>query len=378
MISKKFLRVMPAVLVAANVLIPCALTAQGAVATASQGVDKPKVGKDGKPKEAKAKRGVMTFFDRTNEAPPIAITLTTNMKRIRGDKGDDAPWRTGTLKYTGADGKEVVVPIQLKTRGIWRRKNCDFPPVRFNFNREAVRNTVFTGMNRPKLVSYCRNDDTYEQYVLQEYQLYRIYNMFTPNSHKARLVTMTYADETGKVQATRPAIILEEPEELADRVNSKLMREKGAGPDFMEPFHNALVGVFEYMIGNTDWSIFALHNIELLTQPDGNVIPVPMDFDFSGVVHARYATPDEKLNIHSVRERLFRGYCGPPDQWAKVIDLFKQKRDSIYALYSDPIGKLMKKDQVDETLKYYDDFYKTINDPRSVKREIIEPCVSGR
>jgi hypothetical protein len=233
-------------------------------------------------------------------------------------------------------------------------------------------------LNRPKLVSYCRNDDTYEQYVLQEYQLYRIYNMFTPASSKARLVTMTYADEGGKVQAKRFAILLEEPEEVADRFGQKIMREKGAGPDFMEPHHNALVGIFEYMIGNTDWSIFALHNIMLLSQPDGNVVPVPFDFDFSGVVNARYATPDPKLSITRVRERLFRGYCGPQEEWNKVIDQFKQGKDAIYALYSDPIGKLMKPDQVKNTLEYYDDFYKVINDPKKVKREIVEPCISGR
>lgn len=375
---KKILRAVMASAFAASFVIPSVLIAQTA-ATTPQGTDKaPKLDKNGKPKEAKAKRGEMTFFDRTNEAPPLAITLTTNIKKLRGDKGDNTPWRNATLKYTGTDGKEVSIPVQVKTRGIWRQHHCDFPPVRFNFNREAVRNTVFTGMNRPKLVSYCRNDDTYEQYVLQEYQVYRIYNMFTPNSHRARLVTMTYADESGKVEATRSAILLEEPEQLANRVNTKLVKEKGAGPDFMEPFHNALVGIFEYMIGNTDFSIFALHNIELLAQPDGNVIPVPMDFDFAGVVNARYATPDEKLSITSVRQRLFRGYCGPEAEFQKVADLFKQKKDSIYALYSDPIGKLMKKDQVNQTLKYYDDFYKVINDPRSVKRELIEQCVSGR
>jgi hypothetical protein len=325
----------------------------------------------------KAARGAATFYNVTNEAP-LEVTLTTNLKRIRGDKGDNAPWRQGTLSYTGADGKPVSIPVQLKTRGIWRKKNCDFPPVRFNFNREAVRNTVFTGLNRPKLVSYCRDDDTYEQYVLQEYQLYRIYNMFTPASSKARLITMTYADESGKVSAKRHAILLEEPEEVADRFGSKMVKEKGAGPDFMEPHHNALVGIFEYMIGNTDWSIFALHNIMLLSQPDGNVVPVPFDFDFSGVVNARYATPDPKLSISNVRERLFRGYCGPQEEWTKVIDMFKQKKDSIYALYSDPIGKLMKPDAVRNTLEYYDDFYKVINDPKKVKREIVEPCIAGR
>lgn len=376
---KRILRVV-ATATFAGAILPSLLIAQNEQLTATaQGTTpkEPKLGKDGKPKPVKAARGPATFFNVSNEAP-IEVTLTTNIKRIKGDRGDDAPWRQGTLSYTGSDGKSVTIPMQLKTRGIWRKKNCDFPPVRFNFNREAVRATIFTGLNKPKLVSYCRNDDTYEQYVLQEFQLYRIYNMFTPASPKARLVTMTYADEGGKVQAKRFAILVEEPEEVADRFGQKIIKEKGAGPDFMEPHHNALVGIFEYMIGNTDWSIFALHNIMLLSQPDGNVVPVPSDFDFSGVVNARYATPDPKLSISRVRERLFRGYCGPEEEWNKVIEQFKQGKDKIYALYSDPIGKLMKPDMAKSTLDYYDDFYKVINDPKATKREIFKACVSGR
>jgi len=377
---KKILRVATTSALFAGAFLPSVLAAQTeqlSATTQGSGAKEPKIGKDGKPKPVKAARGPAMFFNATGEGP-LEVTLKTNMKRIRGDKGDEAPWRQGTLSYSNLDGKQVTIPVQLKTRGIWRRKNCDFPPVRFNFNREAVRGTLFTGMNRPKLVSYCRNDDTYEQYVLSEYQLYRIYNLLTPASHRARLVTMTYADESGKVEAKRHAILLEEPEEVADRFGSKLVKEKGAGPDFMEPHHNALVGVFEYMIGNTDWSIFALHNILLLSQPDGNVIPVPFDFDFSGVVNSRYATPDPKLSIGRVRERLFRGYCGPEAEWTKVIDQFKEKKESIYALYSDTIGKLMKPDLVKNTLEYYDDFYKVINDPKAVRREIVKPCVTGR
>jgi len=76
----------------------------------------------------------------------------------------------------------------------------------------------------------------------------------------------------------------------------------------------------------------------------GNVIPVPMDFDFSGVVNARYATPDPKINITRVRERLFRGYCVPAEEFTKVFEQFRQGKAPIYALYDDTIGKLMRKD----------------------------------
>jgi len=367
-VSAAVLALMPAAVARAQAV--GAQVAQGPQAGAKQKKDKAD-------KEAKAKLKATTAFYEKNDEPPLAVTLTTNIKKIRGDKGETGPWRDATLSYV-KDGKPVVIPIKIKTRGIWRKKNCEFPPVRFNIARETSVGTVFYGLDRPKLVSYCRDDDMYEQYVLQEFQLYRIYNKLTPMSHRARLIKMTYADEGGKVQTTRAAIMLEEPSVLAERLGLNLVKEKGAGPDFMEPHHGALVGVFQYFIGNTDFSIFALHNIELLSQPDGNVLPVAFDFDFSGVVNARYATPDPKVNITRVRDRIFRGYCVPAEEYTKVFEQFRQGKEPIYALYQDEIGKLMRKDYVESTIKYYDDFYKTINNPRDANREIVKSCITGR
>lgn len=307
---------------------------------------------------------------------PIALTLTTNIKRIRGDHGDKKPWRDATISYTDSAGKVVTVPAKLKTRGIWRLKNCDFPPVFVNFSREQTKGTLFNGLDKPKLTSFCRDDDNYEQYVLQELELYRIYRLLTPISHKARLLEMTYTDSaSGKVFAKRAAILLEEPQFMAARIGGPLMKVKGATAEDLEPFHNALVGVFEYFIANTDFSISGLHNIELVTDSIGTVYPIPFDFDFSGAVNARYATTDPSLSITRVRQRLFRGYCGPADELNKAVALFKDKKDAIYGLYKDPIGKMLRPKLADETLEYYDEFYKVINDPKKVRREMSEQCL---
>jgi len=134
--------------------------------------------------------------------------------------------------------------------------------------------------------------------------------------------------------------------------------------------------VFQYMIGNTDFSVAGLHNVELLFKDDGTVMPIAYDFDFAGAVNAKYAVPDERLNLPNVRQRLFRGYCAPADSYARAFTLFKEKKPEIYALYNDEIGKLMDKGQVKQTLRYFDEFYDTIGDPRSVKRSIIEPCIA--
>src|SRR5437763_1282666 len=83
--------------------------------------------------------------------------------------------------------------------------------------------------DKPKLVNHCRDDDTYEQYVLQEFQLYRVLHLLTPGSHVARLVRMSYADSAnGKVIATRYGFIQEEPTEVADRLQAKQVKLKGA------------------------------------------------------------------------------------------------------------------------------------------------------
>lgn len=306
---------------------------------------------------------------------PLDVTFTTNIRRLRMDKGATAPWRAATFSYLGADQKPVVVPIRVRTRGIWRLKSCAFPPVRLNFAGASTTGTVFEGLDKPKLVNHCQDHENYEQYLLQELQLYRVYRLLTPVSHAARLLRVTYADSaTGRATATRFAFMMEDLAVVAARAGGKGIEHKGAGPGDLDPHHDALAGVFQYMIGNTDYSVAGLHNVELVQLPDGNTLQVAYDFDFSGAVNARYATTDPSLPIKRVRERLFRGYCVDKDVFTKVFTLFNAKKDDIYALYRDDIGKLLAPRTVNETLKYFDEFYRTINDPRESKREILDEC----
>ena len=310
---------------------------------------------------------------------PIEVTLTTNIGQIRGDKGTDPPWRPATISYTGVDGSLVNVPLKARTRGIWRLKRCDFPPMRLNFSGETSKGSIFHHLDKPKLVSYCQDRDMYEEYILEEFQLYRIYQLLTPISHKARLLKFSYADSgSGKIRAKRYGFIMEEPSALGARLGGKVMEQKGALPGDLDPFQDALFGVFQYMIGNTDFSVSALHNVELYFGNDGIVAPIAYDFDFAGVVNATYAVPDEKLGIVNVRQRVFRGYCTDPGEYAKVFALFKEKKPEIYALYADSIGKLMDRGNVRSTLKYFDEFYETIGDSRAAKRSIIEACIARR
>jgi hypothetical protein len=160
-------------------------------------------------------------------------------------------------------------------------------------------------------------------------------------------------------------------------VGGKVIPTTGAGPADLDPHESALFGVWQYFIGNTDFSISALHNVALLAR-DTSYFPVAFDYDWSGAVNSRYAHPSPLLpQIRMVTQRLMRGYCAPAAEYEKVFALFREKKDAIYALYRDSLAAQMRPNVVNNTLKYFDDFYKTINNPRDAKREIIEACLGG-
>jgi hypothetical protein len=304
----------------------------------------------------------------------ISFTLTTNLRAITRARSGEPRYHMGKLTYSDTGAAPITIPLRVRGRGHWRRANCEMPPLLLNFWTDSSKKTLFARLDRGRLVVHCRNNDTYAQYVLQEFQLYRIYNLLTPFSHRARLAHVTYVDSaSGRQIAARHGFILEDDDDMAARNGGKQNELKGAKVGDLDPYTDALVGVFQYLIGGTDWSVAGLHNIQLVSLPDGVVHAVAYDFDWSGAVNASYAKPDYRLPITVVRQRLFRGYCAPPEQFARVFALFNEQKPAIYALYSDHVGRLMNPDVARRTLEYFDDFYETINDPRRAA-DLVRSC----
>jgi hypothetical protein len=315
------------------------------------------------------------FFEDTR---PLEVTITANLGQLRRDKRADAPYRPATLSYKDSTGRAVTIPLRVQTRGIWRLKNCDYPPLKLNFQRAQTRRTAFAGQDAQKLVVPCRNGAEYDQLVLQEYNVYRIQQLLSPFAHRARLLKLSYADSaTGAVVGQpRWAFVIEDMDEMLARLGGVEMKVKGGQPADFSPYHTALTGVFMYMIGGTDFSIHTLHNIEIVKK-DTLFVPLPYDFDWTGAVDAPYAKPDPKLGIRTVRDRVYRGYCvsGGQAVYDAIFALFRDMKPMIYALYADDVGKLMEPARVKRTLEFFDQFYRTIDDPRRAKRDIVEACL---
>ncbi len=316
----------------------------------------------------------------------LEFTIEAPFKEIFKERGQESEYHPAVLRYEDETGAPVSIDFKVKTRGKFRLKKstCNFPPIRLNFPKKAVGNTIFAEQDGMKLVTHCQNKrDEYEQYVLMEYLVYRTYNLLTDLSLRVRLAKITYIDtEENDDPITKHAFLIEHDDMLAARSRwEHLEVPYGIPQDFMDPEQISVVDVFNYMIGNTDFSAFmpppdddeCCHNVKLYGTMAGPVLPVPYDFDFSGIVDARYAKPAESLRLRNVRQRLFRGLCQAGRETVdRAVAIFQEKKDDIYALYQEQEG--LDEKRREKAIEYLDDFYKVVDDPKKVTREFVEDC----
>jgi hypothetical protein len=310
------------------------------------------------------------------DAPePLQFTLTADFGAIAKSRGTAKPDHPGVLSYVAPAGDSVALDVQLRTRGHFRLATCQYPPLKVSFDRERTAHTVFAHQGSLKLTVQCRGGRSYANYLLEEYLIYRAYNLLTDRSFRVRLARVTYADPRGK-QAPEPrtAFFVEDDDRMARRNATHVFDQQGMSQTDLHLEQMGLTAVFQYMIGNTDWAVSALHNIVLLEDSTGVVYPVPYDFDWSGVIWTPYAQPDSRLGIRTVRERTFRGACRTPAELATLFARFNQQKDAIYALYRGMEPQGLEPKRIQQALEYYDEFYKTINDPGRTRREFSQAC----
>ena len=307
---------------------------------------------------------------------PLAFTLTADFKAINKDRNPESTKRfSAVLSVPGENGAAKDVPVKLGTRGHFRLmpRNCDFVPLRVEFPKDLTGGTPFEGQTALKLGTHCRPDDAYENYTLREYLTYRLFNMMTPLSFRARLARATYVDATSKKTiATRYAIFIEHENEVARRFGGRIVElPRIVFADLDAPTLTRMM-LFEYMIGNTDFSIWALHNVRIVQNRARHLYPVPYDFDLSGLVHAPYATPDPRIGIRSVLDRLYRGPCRSTDEFDAVAETFRAKRADMLALLDSTrdLAPL----QRGEAKNFLEGFFRSIDKPATIKKQFVDGC----
>ena len=229
-------------------------------------------------------------------------------------------------------------------------------------------------LEKMKMVSTCRMGKEFEELVLKEYLSYKIFNILTDMSFRVRLVSITFIDSEGKKKPINQyGFLIEDVDDMAKRNGCRELELKKLQTEATDRKFMTMVALFQYMIGNTDWSVPGDHNIKLLQLRDSvtaRPYAVPYDFDFSGLVDAPYAIPDELLGTTSVTERVYRGFPRSMEELQVETKLFNEKKAEIYKLITD--FQLLSKKSKDGMIKFLDDFYRTISDPRTIKKEFID------
>jgi hypothetical protein len=312
------------------------------------------------------------FRDRT----PLELTIRAPFPELFKDRDTlETKPVSGTIELVDEKRGAVSLPLTLETRGHFRlkRTTCAFTPLKVRVDKEQAKGTLFGNQGSLKLVTHCQGASRYEQNLLVEEGVYRMYNILTPLSHRTRLARIRYVttSDTTKV-VTRYGFLIEDDEEMAKRNNGRLLMQTGGTLNQMDPEQMDLVSVFQYMIGNTDWSVFAIHNIRIVDVQGGEYQPVAYDFDFSGLVGSSYASPDYRLPIKTVKERLYRGPCRTIEDLTPTLERFTRVKDSLYAALSGVPG--LEPRRVREATDYLEGFFERIRKPRDFDDALGHVC----
>lgn len=303
----------------------------------------------------------------------LSIRIAGKLGDVLNDRDEDPKYHSLTFSWLGKDSINISMPVKIKTRGHFRKdkSNCTWPPLLINFSKKDISSSSpFRGQDKLKLVMPCRGDE----YVVREWLLYKLYNIITPKSFRARLVKVTMDDSIKKKQSSFYGILLEDEEAMAKRNKLVAVERKMLNPLNTEPNAFLTMAVFQYMIGNTDWSVQFQQNVRLLAK-DSLAIPttVPYDFDHAGLVDAPYAKPAEELEMSSVTERRYRGYCiADMKTYEPVIALFNRLKKDFYNVYTG--CSLINKKYIKTATGYLDDFYDTINNTEKLQKAFGYPC----
>ncbi len=275
----------------------------------------------------------------------------------------------------------TAFPVRFTRYGLNRRLNCTFLPFAITLAAEHTRGTPFEGILRLRLVAPCHLSPAYERYVLLEYLVYASYGIVARPGLRVRLVRCLFRDSDRPAsEETVLAFFLEDLGEDARRLDLEWLDIATPDTERIDSEQLAVLALFQFMVGNTDWSAMAAapgerccHNVAILGRESARYDDlVPFDFDQTGIVDAPYAEPDQSLKIRQVTDRLYRGFCWHNAELPEAVRILNEKRIDLKELYDRddlPLARVRK-----QAWRYLDSSYDILNDPKKFSRHILQSC----
>lgn len=302
-----------------------------------------------------------TIFDRLTQAEVGRMTLEADFTTLIINKRSDNYYPGTLITEAGKTYK-----VEIKSRGKFRRRIAEIPPLKVKFKKKTLVAEGLDTLNEIKLVMPCYDNELGDELIVREYIAYRMFEKLSNVSLRARLVRLSLRDthvETGSKRQVM-AIVLEDEEELAARLNGELTEQFGLPVDSMMSHQTGLMVMFQYMIGNTDWELATFRNVRLLRSArTGKILPVPYDFDFSGLVSAPYASPSSGTGLRTVQDRFLMSSGLKPEVLKRAAHQIRLSKKDIYACCA---SRYLSREAETSLVHYLDTFFEQLEQSEQV------------
>ena len=311
-----------------------------------------------------------SILDHLLETSMSKLEIETNLENLFNDRRKKN-YKQAIASFTFEDGSTWTDSLEVKVRGVYRAARCDNPPLKIKYSQKLLKERGLKKRNEYKIVYPCKNSKEYQNYIYKEYLIYKLYNELTEKSLRAHLIDFTLVDAaqmTESIQTT--GFLLEHREEIIKRLDANKNDMRCLPVKMLSPYDHTLFQVFQFMIGNVDWAIENCKNSELIQLQDETIIPIPYDFDFTGMVNPEYATPKTDLNQEFVTDRYFLGKKKKLNDLLPIFELFKKKKDTLIDIINS-FEQLPKRERK-AMVNYIKSFYRIINSFARVKYIFVD------
>ena len=304
----------------------------------------------------------------------LEVRISFPVKDVISKRSDETEY-DATFSFTDNEGDTINHSIKVSLRGKTRARKpiCSFPPLQLRFDKKETKNSIFKGQKKLKLVTHCQNDRSFADYIHKEYLVYKMYQLISPYSFNVRLCRITYIDvEKPKKEKAYYGFLIEKIKDVGKRNDMTVFKGKIRNQETLNKDNLDKLVMFQYLIGNLDWSITERHNMKLLIGEGGDLpVAVPYDFDYAGMVNTPYALPPEQFDLPDVKTRLFRGFCRA-DNYKKTILFYKSIEQDLYNVVNE--SSYMSEKGSDSMKKYIRSFYTILSADNYTNKKIARAC----
>lgn len=271
------------------------------------------------------------------------------------------------IRLIGEHGFDEIANISIAARGKTRKNYCDIPPLKIRFPLEQLANWNLAPFKSIKLVSPCKEQANHQELVFREYLCYKLFQELSEESLDATLVKVKLTDtKSGKQYLPNYSFLIEPMKSCRQRLDAEKFPSTEKAKTLSKNSY-AIMTLFQFMIGNTDWNIKEQHNMNLVVLPEATApIAIPYDFDYCGLVNSDYARPHHTLPVKNVRDRLFQCRLKDKKILNATIDHFINKKQDVLSVVRD--FELLEENSKTDMLNYLEGFYKIIESEQPIKK----------